>query len=568
MIAGSATWPVALLACISTLAASSGCERKRVARDADAASSPPGAVRDAGSAAAGSSSGSTIACADDPLPLPRAIRFDPVDAVDLLFVVDDSPSMARVQEQLRNTFPKALDTLSSVLFDARAKSLHLGVVSGDLGLGGVEGVEGCTELGDDGRLEHEPTTALECPRNQPAFLEFAPALGVAAAAPARELTCATSLDATGCGLQQPLEAALKALWPAEDERVLFAGEQLGRGSTSNAGFLRDGARGRSVLAIVVVTNKDDCSLLDPAAFAASAGLDGTSGERLNARITARCAEDPSRLHDLARYVDALELLRPAPDSLWVFAAIAGVPPFTSFNFANVGPDNAEARNEFYERLLADPTMQVRVDDHGTPEPDDDTPGTVCDGNQGPAWPARRLVELAQQAGPRGVVGSICENDIIGTVFGVANRIQLLLGDSCLGLPLQRDRAGMVACELIWTLPPDASRDLASACNTPRLPFLEPVAREPLRSAEGGARCRVPQRAASAGDGGLGVPRAEGWYYDDFSGETARTCHELPRRVALTAGVAPPPPEVRVTLECSSSAFGAESPNMGCSLGKP
>ena len=72
-----------------------------------------------------------------------------------------------------------------------------------------------------------------------------------------------SLTATGCGYEQPLEAALKALWPATDTSVEFLyGE--GHGAGTNAGFLRDD----SLLIVVVITDEDDCSAEESAAVPA------------------------------------------------------------------------------------------------------------------------------------------------------------------------------------------------------------------------------------------------------------------------------------------------------------
>lgn len=94
-----------------------------------------------------------------------------VDKVDLLFVVDDSQSMLQEQAALRDQFPKLVTTLTSGqqlnpdgtvrgTFPA-VTDLHLGVVTTDMGLVGVEGVPSCQNgLGKDGRLQNTGSTAV------------------------------------------------------------------------------------------------------------------------------------------------------------------------------------------------------------------------------------------------------------------------------------------------------------------------------------------------------------------------------------------------------------------------
>ena len=70
-----------------------------------------------------------------------------IDKVDLLFMVDNSGSMAQEQASLREQFPKLISVLASgdpgpgkEKFPP-AKDLHLGVVSSDLGLVGINDID-------------------------------------------------------------------------------------------------------------------------------------------------------------------------------------------------------------------------------------------------------------------------------------------------------------------------------------------------------------------------------------------------------------------------------------------
>ncbi|RXL96100.1 hypothetical protein EO238_30310, partial [Citrobacter sp. AAK_AS5] len=61
-------------------------------------------------------------------------------SVDLLFMVDNSPSMDPKQDALVKALPKMMDLLQS-LFGTSA-DLHVGVVSSDMGAGSGEGAGG------------------------------------------------------------------------------------------------------------------------------------------------------------------------------------------------------------------------------------------------------------------------------------------------------------------------------------------------------------------------------------------------------------------------------------------
>jgi hypothetical protein len=68
---------------------------------------------------------------------------------------------------------------------------------------------------------------------------------------------------------------------------------------------------------------------------------------------------------------------------------------------------------------------------------------------------------------------------------------------------------------------------------------------PGRSEAGGKRCLVKQLPATDG-----VPeRGAGWYYDDFSAATERTCASgTHQRVAFMPGSVPPT-GVTITVQC-------------------
>ncbi|HKU37953.1 MAG TPA: hypothetical protein VJR89_07395, partial [Polyangiales bacterium] len=215
----------------------------------------------------------------------RQISVTTIDKVDLLFVVDNSNSMLEEQAALNQQFPRLIRTLTSgVRPDGRpfpaVKNLHLGVVSSDMGLAGIPSVTGCDPNGgDDGVLQHVGR-GPGCSASYPSFLTFENGSSDPEQA-ARDFACIATLGTGGCGIEQQLEAGLKALWPkaytdkdgnvrtGKDNPISFLSTtepgRWGHGDGAmtqggNAGFLRNDQReGQSLIAIIVVSDEEDCS---------------------------------------------------------------------------------------------------------------------------------------------------------------------------------------------------------------------------------------------------------------------------------------------------------------------
>lgn len=197
-------------------------------------------------------------------------------AVDLLFVVDNSPSMSPKQKALAAGIGALIRKL-----DQSNIRYHIGVVSTDVGStvspsspwGGSVGA--CdTYAGDDGLLQVQPCTArlLSTPdarnacaehcandkfvptdgsrfiwrdgskTNVPADLKLDPGSGkMIDVGPENAFKCIGLIGDGGCGLESPLEATRRAL---DGHRA------------ENTGFLRK----ESLLAVVYLTDEDDCSV--------------------------------------------------------------------------------------------------------------------------------------------------------------------------------------------------------------------------------------------------------------------------------------------------------------------
>ena len=292
-----------------------------------------------------------------------------MDDLDLLVVVDDTPDAAVVQRRLADALPAFVASLVRGP-DPLFRSVHVGVVSPDLGTAGFE-VGSCrtSRYGDDGLLD--PLRIDGCV-DAPSFVAIRP--GTLDEAP---FSCLLDRGTSGCGWEQPLEAALKAITPSDSE-LRFLDGTLGHADHANGGFLRRGA----MLAVIVATNEDDCSTRDPNA------LDPFSPSYPESLPT-RCWLRDDALHPTRRYVDGLLEARDPSDV--AFLALAGLPRAAE----TLSPTN----------VLTRPEMQIRVDGV-TP----DRPQPACVDEEVEAYPARRFAFVTDGLARRGahaLLRSVC-----------------------------------------------------------------------------------------------------------------------------------------------------------------
>lgn len=366
----------------------------------------------------------------EPRCVPRDVvtRIAPenTDKVDVLFMVDTSDDMDSEQAVLANALPEFLGALGAN--EPRASDIHVGFITADLGTGGHV-VPTCEEprLGDDARLHR--TSASPCGADLapggPPFVSFR----AGSARTVEELTadamCIT-LGYEGCGVEQPLDAVLKALTPSASP-LRFAGGTLGHASDANDGFLRDDA----VLAIVLLSGEDDCSIRDPDLF------DRASSVYTESNLSLRCFLHEDALHPLARYVDGLLAVRPA--ERLVFAAIAGVPE----EIASTGestPWDALVGDE----SVRDPRMVVTVDvDAGTGR------CVACSrAGRGESHAAVRIASVARDleaAGARSSVHSICADTYAPAMTIIADQVRNAMSGACI------DPSGFSLCDVVEVL---------------------------------------------------------------------------------------------------------------------
>ncbi|MCS6797209.1 MAG: hypothetical protein NZ898_01545 [Myxococcota bacterium] len=470
-----------------------------------------------------------------------------VDRVDLLLMVDNSGSMAEEQASLAEQIPRLVRALvtgdaddDGVVDFRPVQDLHVGVITPDMGTGGHR-VPTCHEplFGDDGVLRTDAPVGRGCGPRYPSVLSYSP--GVEPDAFARDVSCVARRGTGGCGFEQQLEAVLKALTPSSSPLRFQAGTR-GHGDGANAGFLRPD----SLLAIVMLTDEEDCSVADPELFAPFTTV--YPGD-----MNLRCFLYPSAVHPIARYVDGLRALRADEPGLLLFAAITGVPVDLVDGVGDPPPETYD----YFARILADPRMQERPDPSGMGlVPSCDVPG------RGVAMPPRRIVAVASalQTGldgsgrsvpsggaSHGIVQSICQADFTPVARAIVARIGQVLAVSCIERDLAPDIEGRVPCEL---------HELSDApdCGVPGRQLVG-------RDSDGRTRCRVAQLPVDADGRPSG---GAGWYFDWTSDEVRRLCPPGRGQIAWAPGSRRPGVELR--LYCQPDAIPCAGPGRACPAG--
>lgn len=309
---------------------------------------------------------------------------EPVEAVDILFIFDPGCAGAALRHELDLHAGVLVHELLEPEIDAETgeapppvKSLHAGFTTMSADMAGFQTAQ-CIEI-DDGQLLFETSdtciawNARDCASPPCPWLmhsEATPDLGEPGNPPIWEdIGCLVQSSWTcACGWTQPLEAALRALTTRAAP------------GAANEGFLQD----ESVLALIFLTDGDDCSVADPALFDMEIEELGGFAERWILH--------PEMLHPVEEYVAAFSSLRQGMEDRIVVGVFGALPPDEEWQAGDPVED-------LQEWVRVDPDDPMWVDE-------------VCVwAGGGGAWPPPRLVEFAYAFGDGSyVISSICGSD--------------------------------------------------------------------------------------------------------------------------------------------------------------
>ena len=173
--------------------------------------------------------------------------------VDILFVIDNSNSMEHEQRSNLKAFPKHVDALKSKKLGGGIPNVHIGVISTDLGAGNYH-LPSCLGVGgDQGKLQNKPRIAGCTPPSDPwiSYQDGKTNIPGAKGDPVNSVKaafqCISEIGINGCGFEQTILASHRALDPALN---------------TTPGFLRQ----RALLAVIYITDEDDCSASNPGLY--------------------------------------------------------------------------------------------------------------------------------------------------------------------------------------------------------------------------------------------------------------------------------------------------------------
>jgi len=325
--------------------------------------------------------------------------------VDILFMVDDSQSMAPLQGKLATNFPDFMNVLKGL--PGGLPNVHIGIVSSDMGAGRTDGVSMCRIGGDGGAFQTAPRAPCMTSGLMPgqSFIQSVNGMQNFTGDIADVFSCMARLGDQGCGFEHQFASVLKAL-------------------EGNDKFVRPNA----FLSIIMITNEDDCSappdsdLFDPSSRLVADPLgplasyrcneyghrcNGMSPPRAAADLTAaNCtsAED-GRLMKVAEAITRTKALKADPAKI-IVAAIAG--PVTPYTVRMVPSQGAGGIMED-QPAVAHSCMQNN--------------GEYAD-------PSIRIKEWTDAFGQNGVFLPICAPDFRMALTRIAAEIGKVIGPKC------------------------------------------------------------------------------------------------------------------------------------------
>ncbi len=363
-------------------------------------------------------------------------RVTPARDVDMLFVVDDSPSTLDKQTALTQAFPAFVNELASL--PGGLPSIHIGVITSDLGTKASEdalpgpaigsGVGSCSGTGAGGVLTTNNSIMIN--GNYISDLDAGDGTRTRnyTGSLSEAFTAAASVGSNGCGFEQPLEAARLAL----------------ENNPSNADFVRVDA----ALAVIVVTDEDDCSAAHTTLFAADTSTLGPLNSFRCTQFGVQCDvggstpeamgeigtkeqchsnESGTYLTKIGDYAPFLRSLKANPDDVMFAALLGDVTPVT------IEPREPPGGGATVTALAHSCAWQ---------------------GASGPAVadPGVRVAQLASQF-TRNTVASICSADLAEPLVSIARQVRGLAGDACLSQAIAQPPDCIVTDELGSTMTP-------------------------------------------------------------------------------------------------------------------
>jgi hypothetical protein len=346
--------------------------------------------------------------APNPLPEQQNDQYydvNPVRDIDILFMIDDSPSMMEEQGNLKRNFPVFMDELKKI--PGGLPNVHIGVVTSDLGAGSLPLANGgCNRIGGDRGIFQKPGCGLDgnslfiSSFNNQTMNNFQGAIDTV-------FSCMASVGVVGCGYEHQLQATRVALY----ESV----------TPQNAGFLRDSA----FLAIILITDEDDCSaptdtmlFVDDKTFPMTTAsfrcsqvghlCDGKSPPVgvFDAPLDSCMPNPGGPLIKVQEIVESIRALKKRPDQQILVSGIFGWPGNTT--------------GAQYRYVQTNQGIDV---------------APICQSGNGEAAVGLRLKQFVESFGAAGTFFSICQDDFSPAMKAIGEKLAAKLGNPCISAPV-------------------------------------------------------------------------------------------------------------------------------------
>ncbi len=337
--------------------------------------------------------------------------------IDILFVIDDSPSMLDKQNNLKANFPNFINVLNTI--EGGLPNVHLGVVSSDLGTKGAadatagpgigSGQGSCNGNGKSGNLQLGTATSTLVQGNYISDTKNTDGSRTKNYTGALEaaFSALASIGASGCGFEQHIEAAKRAV----------------NQNPMNAGFIRQNA----YLAIIFIQDEDDCSMAHSTLLSSdtnalgplqsfrcnrfghvctTGGADSTQMNQIGPKGGCTSYDNSQYLTKISEYVSFFKGLKSDPANV-IVAGIAG------------------------------PTMPYEVELRNAPGTSTPIPAVAhsCSyvGASGPevADPSIRLKQFLDSFPNRSTFSTICQQDLSGGLTQIAQLLRTVIGSPCI-----------------------------------------------------------------------------------------------------------------------------------------
>jgi hypothetical protein len=348
----------------------------------------------------------------EPTPVPEGqnnqyYEVNPKRDIDILFLIDDSPSMSDKQDNLRRNFPTFIKKLQDI--PGGLPNVHIGVATSDLGAGNTRISIACFPGGKRGILRAGTNCGLDPNSRFISSLTNATQNNFTGNI-SDVFSCMAAAGDQGCGFEHTLQAARVALF------------DVGSGNDHlNAGFLRSDA----FLGLIILSDEDDCSaeqtsdlFTDDATFAGTApsfrcaqvGHTCTPPNPIGEFMTPvkNCVAKPTgRLIAVKDMVDSIKMLKANPEQQIVVAAITGVTTDPNAPY-------------IYGKAMGQTDIDYLP---------------ICEGKNGKATAALRTQEFVNSFGTNGSLHSICDADFGPAMDIIGKKLAAKLGNPCINAPL-------------------------------------------------------------------------------------------------------------------------------------